>query len=124
MINDSSDPSAGGGSNGGQVTVDVTVMETVAAQLDGSREEFEDTKTALVKALADAQHAWRHDAAVTFNDVIVRWTVHSGKLTEALDDISRAIRTGGQSYDDTATEASTMIGRAADASGYLNGGGW
>lgn len=110
-----SGPSAGGGT--GQINADVDVMATAAAQLADSRTRLDDVMTRLDQALRDAETVWQHDGAVKFDEVMVRWTTNSIKLTQALGELSEGVKTSGMSFEDSASQAAAMVSRASSLDG-------
>ena len=106
------------------MTSGVSQTESNAAQMNEAAAKFEQVNgslrqmlSKLMSELSALEHTWRGDGATSFNNVKTEWSTAQGKIHQALEETAQAIRTAGQSYTTSDSEAAGRITRIGAGGG-------
>jgi WXG100 family type VII secretion target len=85
------------------------MMEQTAGKFESTNGDLQSMLRNLLNQLEALQGAWAGRGAQSFHTVKQRWADDQGKLQQALLETASAIRSSGQNYDRTDTEASSRM---------------
>ncbi len=93
-----------------QTQAEAAVMQQTAAKFEQVDQSLQTMLTGLMAELEVLQQAWRGAGGRSFEQVKQQWAQDQAALQRALRETATAIRTAGQQYDVSDTEAATRVG--------------
>ncbi|MEV4811100.1 WXG100 family type VII secretion target [Micromonospora avicenniae] len=92
-----------------QTQAEAAVMQQTAARFEQVDESLQSMLSSLLAELDVLQQAWRGAGGRSFEQVKQQWAQDQAALQRALRETAGAIRTAGQQYDASDTEAAGRI---------------
>ncbi|MFD0786831.1 WXG100 family type VII secretion target [Micromonospora azadirachtae] len=92
-----------------QTQAEAAVMQQTAARFEQVDQSLQSMLTSLLTELDVLQQAWRGAGGRSFEQVKQQWAQDQAALQRALRETASAIRTAGQHYDVSDTEAAGRI---------------
>ncbi|MEQ4303773.1 WXG100 family type VII secretion target [Plantactinospora sp. B6F1] len=99
-----------------QTQAEAAVMEQTATKFETVDQSLQSMLTSLMGELEVLQSAWRGAGGRSFEQVKQQWAQNQEQIHRALRETATAIRTSGQQYDASDTEASSRM-NATNAGG-------
>ena len=93
-----------------QTQAEAAVMQQTAAKFDQVDQSLQAMLSGLLAELEVLQQAWRGAGGRSFEQVKQQWSQDQAALHRALRETADAIRTAGQHYDVSDSEAATRVG--------------
>ncbi|SCL17260.1 WXG100 family type VII secretion target [Micromonospora rhizosphaerae] len=92
-----------------QTQAEAAVMQQTAAKFEQVDQSLQAMLSGLMAELEVLQQAWRGAGGRSFEQVKQRWAADQAALQRALRETASAIRTAGQQYDVSDTEAASRV---------------
>jgi WXG100 family type VII secretion target len=92
-----------------QTQAEAAVMQQTAAKFEQVDQSLQTMLTGLLAELEVLQQAWRGAGGRSFEQVKQQWAQDQAALQRALRETATAIRTAGQQYDVSDTEAASRV---------------
>ena len=92
-----------------QTQSEAAVMEQAAAKFEQTNEQLQQMLNGLMTELSVLESAWQGSGGTSFTQVKVQWSNDQAAIQRALAETAQAIRTAGQNYTATDTEASSRM---------------
>ncbi len=99
-----------------QTQAEAAVMEQTATKFESVDQSLQSMLSSLMGQLEVLQSAWRGAGGRSFEQVKQQWSQNQEQIHRALRETATAIRTSGQQYDASDTEASSRM-NATNAGG-------
>jgi WXG100 family type VII secretion target len=84
-------------------------MQQTAAKFEQVDQSLQSMLSGLMAELETLQHAWRGAGGRSFEQVKQQWSQDQAALQRALRETAGAIRTAGQQYDASDSEAASRV---------------
>jgi WXG100 family type VII secretion target len=92
-----------------QTQAEAAVMQQTAAKFEQVDQSLQSMLSGLMAQLEVLQQAWRGAGGRSFEQVKQQWAQDQASLQRALRETAGAIRTAGQQYDVSDTEAASRV---------------
>lgn len=92
-----------------QTQAEAAVMEQTATKFESVDQSLQSMLSSLMGELEVLQSAWRGAGGRSFEQVKQQWSQDQSAIHRALRETASAIRTSGQQYDSTDSEASGRV---------------
>lgn len=92
-----------------QTQAEAAVMQQTAAKFEQVDQSLQSMLSSLMAELEVLQQAWRGSGGRSFEQVKQAWSQDQAALQRALRETAAAIRTAGQRYDVSDTEAASRV---------------
>ncbi|RGC68507.1 WXG domain conatining protein [Micromonospora sp. MW-13] len=92
-----------------QTQAEAAVMQQTAAKFEQVDQSLQAMLTGLLAELEVLQQAWRGAGGRSFEQVKQQWSQDQAALQRALRETASAIRTAGQQYDASDSEAASRV---------------
>ena len=93
-----------------QTQAEAAVMAQTAKKFEQVDESLQSMLSKLMSELEGLQSAWRGAGGRSFTEVKQSWHQNQTTIQRALRETAAAIRTSGQQYDTSDTEAASRVG--------------
>jgi WXG100 family type VII secretion target len=84
-------------------------MEATAAKFEAVNDSLQSMLSRLLGELEVLQTAWRGAGGKSFEQVKARWAADQAKIQQALTETATAIRTSGQQYTASDSDAASRV---------------
>jgi WXG100 family type VII secretion target len=92
-----------------QTQAEAAVMQQTAAKFEQVDQSLQTMLSSLMTELETLQQAWRGAGGRSFEQVKQQWAQDQAAIHRALRETAGAIRTSGQQYDATDSEAANRV---------------
>ncbi len=92
-----------------QTQSEAAVMEQTAAKFEQTNEQLQQMLNGLLNELSVLESEWRGQGAMSFTQVKQEWSENQAKMARALAETATAVRTAGQNYTASDTEAASRV---------------
>ncbi|MFK3981542.1 WXG100 family type VII secretion target [Micromonospora sp. NPDC050397] len=92
-----------------QTQAEAAVMQQTAKKFEDVDQSLQSMLSSLMRELEGLQQAWRGAGGRSFEQVKQQWAADQAKLGRALIETAGAIRTSGQHYDASDSEAASRV---------------
>jgi WXG100 family type VII secretion target len=92
-----------------QTQAEAAVMEQTATKFEQVDDSLQSMLNSLLSELEGLQQSWRGAGGRSFEQVKQQWSQDQTKLHRSLRETAGAIRTSGQQYDATDSEAASRV---------------
>lgn len=92
-----------------QTQAEAAVMQTTAQKFESVDQSLQSMLSSLLGELEVLQTAWKGAGGRSFEQVKQQWAQNQEQIHRALRETASAIRTSGQQYDVSDTEASSRM---------------
>lgn len=92
-----------------QTQAEAAVMQQTAKKFEEVDQSLQSMLSSLMSELESLQQAWRGAGGRSFEQVKQQWAADQAKLGRALRETAGAIRTSGQQYDASDSEAASRV---------------
>ncbi|RKR89760.1 WXG100 family type VII secretion target [Micromonospora pisi] len=92
-----------------QTQAEAAVMQQTAKKFEDVDQSLQSMLNSLMNELEGLQQAWRGAGGRSFEQVKQQWAADQAKLGRALRETAGAIRTSGQQYDASDSEAASRV---------------
>lgn len=92
-----------------QTQAEAAVMQQTAAKFERVDESLQSMLSSLLAELEELQSAWRGAGGRSFEQVKQAWTQDQQAMQRALRETASAIRTAGQQYESSDSEAASRV---------------
>ena len=92
-----------------QTQAEAAVMQSTATKFEEVDQSLQSMLSSLMSELEGLQQSWRGAGGRSFEQVKQQWAADQAKLGRALRETAGAIRTSGQQYDASDSEAASRV---------------
>ena len=92
-----------------QTQAEAAVMQSTAAKFEQVDQSLQSMLSSLMSELEALQTAWRGAGGRSFEQVKQQWAQDQATMQRALRETASAIRTAGQQYDTTDSDAASKV---------------
>jgi WXG100 family type VII secretion target len=98
-----------------QTQSEAAVMEQTAAKFEQANESLQQMLNSLMSELSVLESAWQGHGGTSFTQVKVQWSNDQAAIQRALAETVAAIRTAGQNYTASDSEAAGRVAQTGSA---------
>lgn len=94
-----------------QTQSEAAVMEQTAAKFEQVNDSLQQMLDSLMNELSVLERAWQGHGGTSFTQVKIQWSNDQAAIQRALAETATAIRTAGQNYSASDSEAASRVTR-------------